>query len=356
MKKIVYIITGLQTGGAERVVMELVSRLDRTMFAPQVVWMIERQDDLLAQLRARGVRVTCIPKKTKLGLQMLHNLTAWLKVEKPDIVHTHLFAADVWGTAAAVRAGVPHIISTQHSYNNEESWLKERVKAWARRHQHVVVAVSETVKQSLLQDHGEGFLHKLRVIYNGVDTQRFTGSVKRSQLPAVIATVGRLEVEKGQMRLLRAIRRLRTQVVLRIVGNGTLRDALIRRVQDLGITEQVRFEPARKDIEVVYQDATIVVIPSVEEGFGLVAVEALASGCPVIASRIPAFSEILTDGTNGVLVDMQNADEVASAIDRLAADSTLRERLAEAGQRMVREQFSIERMVSHYTELYNTLP
>jgi glycosyltransferase involved in cell wall biosynthesis len=224
-----------------------------------------------------------------------------------------------------------------------------------RRRADAVVAVSEAVKQSVIADCGRRVQAKLSVIYNGIDLQRFTYRVERTNTVPVLTVVGRLEEQKGHLLLCKALRRVRCPYQLRIIGNGSLRQKIVRRAGELGIADHVSIEDARPDIEQVYRETDIVIVPSRWEGFGLVAVEAMASGCVVIASDVDGLKEVIAHEQNGFLVDMDQHDEVAHAIDRLCADVTLRQRLAAAGQQTTRERFGIDHMVTAYETLYNKL-
>ncbi len=353
MKKIIHIIDGLGIGGAERVVLDLASRIDRTEYAVEVVWLAPQFSDLRPEFEKRGVKCTCIPKRTKLGWQLYRDLSRFLTEQQPDIVHTHLFAADVWGALAATRARVPRLISTEHNINRNESWLKHRIKAIVRKRTHDdIIAVSEAVKQSVIDDCGPSIAARLKVIPNGIDVDRFLHSRQQSHTPTVLTVVGRLEQQKGHLDLLRSLRFVRKPYVLRIVGDGALRDVIMRRAEALGVVDHIRMEKARTDIEQVYWTSDIVIVPSLWEGFGIVGIEALASGCAVIASDVDGLAEVITDGVNGRLVAMEDPQVVAQAIDQLIADASLRMRFSEAGQAMVRDQYTVARMVERYTACY----
>lgn len=346
MKTIVHIIDGLTIGGAERIVVDLATEMTGE-YAVHVVSLshlsLEAQP-LAAELTQAGVDVHSIPKRSKLGLGLTGQLTELLHDVQADLVHTHLWAADVWGSRAAAQAGVP-TISTEHNINRDEGRLKHWLKCRAR--QGRVVAVSEVVARDLLRcKHIDS--SKLSTIYNGVDVERFAGVKRNPQSPPVVAVIGRLVQQKGHADLLPALLQLSEPHSVHFIGDGPLRGALEPLSHKLGVAEQIVFEGARSDIEEVYAQASVVMIPSRWEGFGLVAVEAMLAGCAVVASDVDGLHEIVEG--YGRLVDMSDADAVGKAID-----DALKNGPAEGAQAYAREAFSRERMVAQYAAIYTEI-
>lgn len=356
--RITHIIDGLQFGGAERIVTELATRLPRDRYEVDVVTlsrMSEAEQPFCAILRSMGMTVTSIPKRAKLDTQLTQRLQAHMQARHSDIVHTHLFAADVWGTRAAVRNGVRAIISTEHGLNTYEGIVKQRLKRVARKKQHAIVAISKTV-QAYVQEICPEVTDRVSVIYNGIDLKKFTFTEHRvTAVPLRIAVVGRMEGVKGQLDLIAALPFVRAPYQLHFIGDGTDRGAAQRLVKKLRLQESVFFDDARTDIEEVYRAAEIVIVPSRSEGLGMVALEALASGCAVIANRIPGLSEIITDKLHGLLVDMRDQHAVAYAVDTLIDHPEMRAQLRHAGSEMVHSRFSVDTMVLEYQQLYHSL-
>lgn len=346
MKTIVHIIDGLTIGGAERIVVDLATEM-MGEYAVHVVSLSRLSLDaqpFAEELTQVGIDVHSVPKRSKLGVGLTAQLTELLRDVQADLVHTHLWAADVWGSRAAAQAGVP-TISTEHNVNRDEGALKHWIKCRAR--QGRVVAISEAVERDLL-----GCAHidssKMSTIYNGVDVERFAAVKRNLQKPPVVAVIGRLAVQKGHADVLPALLQLSEPHTVHFVGDGPLRGALEALSHKLGVAEQIVFEGARSDIEKVYAQASVVMIPSRWEGFGLVAVEAMLSGCAVVASNVDGLREIV-DGY-GTLVDMSDPDAVAKAIDDALTNGPV-----EGAQAYARETFSRERMVAEYAKIYTEI-
>jgi glycosyltransferase involved in cell wall biosynthesis len=209
-------------------------------------------------------------------------------------------------------------------------------------------------------------VERIRTIRNGVDLSRFAQRDRRGarellQLPPdalVIGTVGRLVPVKNQALLLDAIARLHAEgihVVGLLAGDGPLRQELTARADALGIAAFVRFLGERQDVERVFAAMDIFVLPSVSEGMSNTIQEAMASGLPVIATRVGGAGELVADGKTGILVPSRDVEALSGAMARLASDAHLRQVLGEAGRHRARHEFGLARMVRDYEDLYYEL-
>lgn len=339
-------------------VFELATRTNPEEFQVDVIGLVPRAGDAIKHaLEQAGIPVRWIEKQDKLGLELFEDLAQEFTRTQPDIVHTHLFAADVWGTRAALRAQVGAVVSTEHSVNRNEGWLKHRLKCRARRYQQRVVAVSEAVGASIRHECPKA-ADKIIVISNGIDTKHF-GATPRGTAPATapveLVVVGRLEPEKGQVQLLRALAHVRAPFRLTVVGDGSQRRALEDQVQRLGWTDHIQFVGQRTDVERFYRAADMAIVPSRWEGLGLAALEAMAAGCVVVAADVDGLREIIHHGTTGLLVSFDAAQQAGEAIDALIRQPERRAALAQAGQALVREQYDVVGMVAGYEALYRSL-
>lgn len=355
--RVLHIIDGLGIGGAERVVFELASRLRQSEFSSEVIGLSSAGGtETFDALSKAGIPVRIIEKRGKLGLGLLDELTEYLSQNPPEIVHTHLFAADLWGALAADRAGVPVLLSTEHSVNRNEGWLKHRLKCWTHHKRDTVVAISETVA-TYTRDFCPSTKDKVRVISNGIDLDRFLAAkpqARRKKIPTILV-VGRLETEKGQLDLLNALPLVTSPFRLQLVGKGTQEPVLRRRIAELMLSDRVELLGPRQDVEKLYHGADIVVVPSRWEGLGLAAIEAMASGCAVLASDVDGLRELVRHEETGLLADFQAPGRVAAALMRLMEDAKLRQRLGAASNTMVRQTYDVDTMLKSYCKLYNEL-
>ncbi|MDO8463546.1 MAG: glycosyltransferase [bacterium] len=356
MIRLVHILTSFDIGGAEQLVLDIVRRLDRKRFDVRVIAVV-RGGPLRAEFHEAGIPTDVVGKRTTIGLEAIRHLTADLRTPTPHIVHTHLFGGDTWGRIAAFRAGVPHVVSTEHNVNLDEGPVKRMVKRRLAQRTDRIIAVSDAVRaHSVRVDRIP--LERFVIIPNGVDTKRFHPVAERPRDGARLLSVGRLVPQKGHDVLLEAFVLLRDaspRMHLTIVGDGSQRHELEALARTFRITDRVRFLGMQRDLPVHYQRADILVLPSRWEGFGIAAIEASACGIPVIASGVGGLREAIVDGETGILVPPEDPKALADAIRDLADDRPRRMFLGHAGRRHVERTFTIERVVERYEELYASL-
>ncbi len=352
--RIVQYITPSQIGGAEIHVTALADRLRAR--GHEVTVVCPRGRPLVAELVARGMPVLTPRTFGKLDPVMLVRLIRWLRRNRAQVIHTHLSTASLLGSTAARIAGIP-AVATVHGLNTRTCFN------WA----HAIIAVSNAVKQHLA---AQGMpADRITVVHNGVDLRTMSradesASVKqRWGLPRgapVLITVGRLTREKGHRDLLGALSRLAQdsrwrEVRLLVVGAGALASALKRETRQLGLGERVIFVGFQRDILPFLQAADIFVLPSIQEGLSLSALEAMALGRPVVACRVGGTPEVVVDGQTGLLVSPGRPEELAGALERLLADPEQARAMGAAGRRRVREAFDFEQMVTKIEEVYRSL-
>jgi glycosyltransferase involved in cell wall biosynthesis len=234
--------------------------------------------------------------------------------------------------------------------------MKHLLKNHARKNQQAIVAVSHAVEKAVIAEAGEAISKKVSVIYNAVDTSRFSPPFEPRRNPQpLVAVVGRLVEQKGHLQLLRVLRSVQTPFRAHIVGSGELHSAIQKRINDLGLSEVIQMQPARADIQVVYKEADVVIIPSEWEGFGLVAIEAMSSGCTVVAANVDGLMEVVQNGVNGVVTDMHQISQAAAAIDSVLAYPDVRAQYGRAAREFASTHFTMREMGNSYMQWYNTI-
>ncbi|MCL4545318.1 MAG: glycosyltransferase family 4 protein [Chloroflexi bacterium] len=339
----------------------LLSGLDRTAFEPLVA---VRPGDGPQTLRLAGLtssRPLTMPKHYS-TLQF----AALCRHERIALIHVH--TSSVGGVAklavGAQLGGVRCLMVTYHLVQVRRLGLCTRlVNQLAHRLLLCrTVAVSRAVSGSLIHA-GAVALHRMTVIYNGVEDLEEQVSqaqvVKREDPTVQVGYFGRLAKEKGVRHLLEAIAQASQRYgALRalIVGDGYQRQELEQLVLTLGLSERVQFVGHRDDARQLMRKVDIIVLPSLVEGFSVVLVEAMESGKPVIASRIPGVAdEAVVEGVTGLLTDPGKSDQLASALVRLAEAPELRAAMGAQARERFRRYFHSRVMVQKLDHEYRSL-
>lgn len=225
-----------------------------------------------------------------------------------------------------------------------------------------VVAISEGVRTALLASGVRP--ERVVVVPSGVDIERFTAAAGvRDEMRArlglrpdefAVAIVAALEERKGHATLLEALARVPDSVRLFCAGSGALADALAARRDALGLGERVRFLGHVRDVPALLAAVDAVAMPSRHEGLGVAALEAMAAGRPVVATRVGGLPEVVGDEA-GLLVAVDDVAALAAAITRLARDPAAARALGEAGRARVASRFTLAAMARGTRDLYRRL-
>jgi len=306
-----------------------------------------------SRLTEAGVPVEPIRLPHAADPRAYRRLVATIRRQRPAIVHTHLVHADFLGLTAARLCRVPVLISTKHGFN---SFRESRVFAGADRAVGRLasphVAISEGLAQYLVAT--EGFREDtFTVIHYGIEPgpepPPYAGSTPR------LLCIGRLVPIKGHDVLLRAFARAREAVPgleLALAGAGPLEAELRSRVGELDLASSVRFLGLVSPVGPELESAAIVVVPSLGEGFGMVALEAMERGRAVIASDVGGLPEIVTDGETGLVVPRSDDAALAAAIVQLADDLPRAAAMGEAGRARALAAFGQESCTRRTVALY----
>lgn len=370
--RILQLITGLGRGGAEQVVIDLVTRLGRGRYENSVCSILDvsgRQGACVGRLREAGVNVISLGLTGKCQLRRAMALRQVLRDVRPDILHCHMFHANVLGRWVGSRAGLRNIISTVHVA--ERRWRPWRF--WLERKTDPMGAVTVCVSKAALEFHSRKTgvsRERLLVIHDGVDTEKFAQPARpRGEVKAelgigpdtkVVGSVGRLDRQKGYRYLVHAFADILQEIPdahLVIAGDGPERTMLEALAGRSGHAGRVHLLGLRSDVPDLLHAFDLFVMPSIYEGFGLALVEAMAAGVPVVASAVDSLPEVLgadePDGPVGLLVPPADPAALADAVCE-ALRNPEPERVERARAR-ARGQFDVAAMVGKYAGLYDSL-
>ena len=361
--RVVYLTHTLGVGGAEELILNMVTRLPRDRYEPIVCCFENPPGPIGPEIAAHGISV--IPLGVVPGWR---SPLAWwsivrqLRRLRPTIVHTFMLPASLYGRSAAVAAGVPIIIGTEvniYERKQRHHIVFERLLA-AR--SACVVASAEAVKSAYVRQLGIG-AEAVRVVYNAVNWDRLDATNSPDAVRAelgipsdriVVGVVATLQDKKGHRVLLDAFARTpgleRTWLML--VGDGPLRSALEDHAVRLGIDARVTFCGTRRDLGNVLPAMDIFALPSLWEGLPLAMILAMGAGRPVVATNIAGIPEVVTDGRNGLLVAPGDVAGIGAAVARLVSDGDERRRFGAAAREAVRDRFGADAYAASVTTLY----
>jgi glycosyltransferase involved in cell wall biosynthesis len=344
-------------GGAQESYTGLLLRLDRSRYDVRALSL--SAGSAVSRLRALGVAVDVIDETD--DELAVRELAAWLRREEIDLVHAHMYRAEVVGVRAGVAAGTPVLMATVHSSRvrspGDVALLASLTPSMDR-----LIVPSESIRRKVVGEAREGA--RFAIIPNGVDLSRFASPApcalrREFGIPAeapLLGVVARLEPEKGHRFLLDAMPSVLAPAPdawLAIVGEGSEAEALRAQAASLSVADRVVFTGRREDVSALTADLTVAVLPSLREAQGISILEAMARGVPVVASAVGGIPEVITSGVDGLLVPPGDPDALANAIGQLLSDAALRERIGAAGYATVRDRFSIDAQVRRIESVYD---
>lgn len=379
--KVVRVIARLNIGGPAIHVTALTAGLDPSRFESLLVTGTENpgEGSLMDAALARGIRpvvIAAIVGEASLKPRDVTALVALYRLirkERPQIVHTHTAKAGFLGRVAARLAGVPMVVHTYHGhvlhgyYGPMKTRLLRRMERALARMTDRIIAVSEHVKADLV-GYGVARPEKISVIPLGFDLEPFFNSAAyrgafQRELglgngARLVGIVGRVFPIKNHRLFLDAAARVAGEeghARFVVVGDGILRPEMEAHARRLGITDRVIFTGWRRDLPRIYPDLDVLVVSSKNEGTPVSAIEAMASGCPVVATRVGGLPDLIDDGKTGCLVPSEDAPALAAAILRVLRDPDAAGRIGRAAQAQVRERFRVERLIGDLEGLYTAL-
>ncbi len=363
--KVLHLISSGGMYGAEAVILSLMRELNRTAEHECALAVFGNPDGprpaLYEAALASGIDsrlVQILPCRGQLDLRVAARLRGM--AEGVDVLHAHGYKADIY-SAFAWKGKRPALVSTCHTWYDND--LAVRVygaldRRVLRRFEGVV-AVSAEVEERLFA--AKVPPSRVRLIRNGVAMEAFVAAGRQREArqahggPLRIGLVGRLAPEKGVDVFLKAAAILLKEypeLRFEVAGEGPDRPALEASLRALDLTQRVTLAGSQQEMPGFYAGLDVLVSASRQEGLPIALLEGVASGLPVVATRVGAVPEVVVPEVTGVLVEPESPEALAEAITRLVAAPELRARFGQAGQERVAAEFSAERMTADYLGVY----
>jgi glycosyltransferase involved in cell wall biosynthesis len=349
--RLLQVIDSLRIGGAEVLVRNMAPRLRQRGIDCEVLVLSRSQSSLEVSLQRDGIKVVDTgdleiysPRQVPILAKMIRGF---------DLVHVHLFPAQLWVVLAAQLQSDSTLVTTEHNtVNARRRWWLRPMDAWMYR-QYSQIACNSNATAAELARWCPRVKDKLKVVPNGIPLQAFSNAegadlsgLGDGKIKAVF--VSRFEPQKDHVTLFRAIQ-LAPRVHLFLLGDGPLRAQLEQLASDLGIASRVSFLGFRNDVAQVLKACDVYVHSTTSDGFGIAACEAMGAGLPVIASDVPGLAQVVQGA--GVLTPMGNHERLAQELNILAESEEKRHCMSQASRRRALD-FNIERTVEKYIEMY----
>jgi len=361
-KPVLLMVRALGLGGSERQMAELAQALDKSEFEAHVGCFFE--DGFRAEeLRKAGIPILALPVRSFMALNALQGawqMGQYIRRHGIQLVHTFDLPLTCFGVPVARAFGVPVVLSSQRAYRD----LQPRYRQLARLTDslaHGIVVNCEAMRVHMIEDEGAR-PELLHVCLNWIDIQHYRPFPPLRPAPVadaslVIAVVCALRPEKGLLTLIDAFAEVRAAapgLKLLLVGDGPMLPALEERAREHGLGPQCVFQPGVGDVREWLREIDIFVLPSLSEALSNSLLEAMASGCTVVASRVGGNPELVLDGKTGLLFTPGDAEDLARQLRSLIGSESLRKHLRDSGLAFVRENFNRDASVQRIQELYRS--
>lgn len=355
--KILHVITSLRTGGAEKLMVDVLPRLRDKGHEVDLLLFDGTETPFRHQLEAAGIKVYDLGKGRSVYSPLnLIRLIPYLR--KYDIVHTHNTAPQLYAAIGSVLCSVV-LCTTEHNTSNRRRDWKwyAAIDRWMYNRYRKVICISEKTEKHLRRFLGD--IHTdICIINNGIDVAKYrntnSANLAKESFGCKIALiqVAGFRYQKDQDTAIRSLIHLPEEVHLFLVGDGERRDELGRLVKESNLEQRVHFLGIRTDVQGLLKIADIVIMSSHWEGFGLAAVEGMAAGKPVIASDVDGLREVVKG--YGVLFPHENEHALANEIIMLSEDKAYYQKVVSKCRQRAND-FDISKMVEGYEKVYRKI-
>lgn len=361
-RRILFVNHSLAMGGIETMIVDMVRLLPKDQYHAEVA-VFEGGGTLEQALEKDGIVVHRLGKREGVDAGLFLRLRSLLRAGRFDVLHTHNYAAWLYGNIARRLAGTAIHVHTEHS-GVTASKLRYAAERFLSKSTSAVVAVSDHVVDVLVNHIGVAS-SRVKLIYNGVNTQRFVRDMQQreevrvalgiSASEVVVGIVARLAPIKNHTYLLDAFAelvKLSPTTRLLIVGDGAERGRLEQHAQRIGVSYRTIFAGERRDTERMLNAMDVYALSSTSEGMNLTLLEAMSSGLPVVATAVGGNTEIVCEGETGYLVPLGSPVEFARALAACTNSESLRHTLGGNARNSVARRFDEHAMIAQYTHLY----
>jgi len=365
--KILHVINNLGSGGAEKLLEETLPVMNQYADIKVELLILTSKNNVFEEkLNNSGIKIYNLEISNIYNPLNIFKIKKFIKNNNYDLIHVHLFPAFYWVTIADLlnyKSEIP-LVMTEHNTHNRRRKYKffKFVDKLIYNHIDKIISISKDTQSNLKNwlDIGEKN-NKFEIINNGIDIKKIQNAkpYKKNELikeynsgDVLVTMVGRFSEQKDQKTLIEAINDLPDKFHLLLVGRGTLKSYYENLVDDLDLNKRVHFLGFRNDIEKILKTSDIIVLSSNWEGFGLVAVEGMAAGKPLIASNVSGLRNIVKDA--GLLFEPKNTKQLTKLIKNLSEDQKFYDKISEKCLNRA-ESYDLKNMIDKQINLYKSL-
>lgn len=337
---IIILLQDLEFGGTQRYALHLLKHLDRRLFSPEL-WVLRGGADMLPMAMEADIKIVWLSRSSFVGPWALINLLFNLIRSRHDILYTLTVVPNIWGRIFGKVARIPVIVSGYRSLfpRQHERWL------WPISNR--IICNADVLKKNMVHRFSVN-PDRIAMIPNGVDTDFFYPIPEQKSLKPTALFIGRFVKEKAPEDLLKAFSKVLKKVPearLEMIGNGPLTNRLKVLIRSQSLESRVRLIPATRDIRPFLNRAWVLALVSTQEASPNVIIEAMASGLPVVATRVGGIPELVADGQTGILVEPGDLQDLVSALIKLLMEEPKRQMMGFKARERVMVNHTLEKMV-----------
>lgn len=350
--KIGYLIGSSEIGGTEKMILTLTKNLDRKLF-DFVFFCIKGKGKFTEMLKSRDCKVYVLNlKKNPISFVKLF---LYLKKERPDILQSFLFVANIIGRIYGKILRIPFIISSQRSTDNWRKWYHWLVERLTKNFVDLYISNSYSGKDVLIKK-GKVPRKKIIVIQNGIEIPEKIEKIKKDYL--IIGSIGNLRKAKGYFNLIKAgeivIEKFKN-VKFYIIGEGELKEEILKMIEEKKIKDYFVLTGYIENVFDYLKIFDIFVLSSLWEGCPVSLLESMGYGIASVATNVGDVPYIIENGENGFIVEKNDYKKLAEKIIKLIEDEGLRKKFGEKAREKIKRWYSVEDMVRKYESLYLNL-
>lgn len=350
--KVMQVIPMFGVAGAEVMCKTLALELKKNNIEVVVVSLYSYFSNLTNEIDSAGIKIYYLEKKRGIDYKVIKRLEKIIEIERPDIIHNHLYSLKyvVW----ANKKTKINIIHTVHNIAKKEAGYVDRVlyKNFFKKRNVLPVALSKNIQQSIHKEYKLSLV-QIPIIFNGIDLTKCIEKTNYSiKDKFCIVHIGRFMYQKNHEGLINAFAEFhknRPDSELILVGDGELKEEIIELAKKKKIYESVKFEGIKDNVYPILSQSDVFVLPSLYEGMPMTLIEAMATGTPIIATRVGGVGDMLNE--NDALLIQCNVREIVKALSKLINDCELRKKLGENAKKESKI-FSSNNMMKQYLRLY----